>query len=123
MSYYPETGFVLFQGQGQLPDYGNERVFQRNRLPARAYHIPATSLLLNGVWDFQYASTPLEAPEPEHFSLRIGSDAESTLMSTPLETPDNTSRDSEPILQLPDFKWSKINVPGQWQLQGFGSRT
>ncbi|KFY20794.1 hypothetical protein V491_03424 [Pseudogymnoascus sp. VKM F-3775] len=121
MSYYSETGLVLFQGQGQLPDYGNERVFQRNRLPARAYHIPATSLLLNGMWDFQYASTPLEAPEPDYVSLRIGSDAESTLMSTPLSVSDDITRDNKPILQLPEYKWSKINVPGHWQLQGFGS--
>lgn len=47
------------------PDYINEAVFRRNCLPARSYHIPETSLLLNGSWDFHYAPNPLEAPEPE----------------------------------------------------------
>ncbi|KAJ5385837.1 Glycoside hydrolase family 2 N-terminal [Penicillium cosmopolitanum] len=41
-----------------LPDYCNEQVFQRNRLPTRSYWIPQDALLLNGSWDFQYAPTP-----------------------------------------------------------------
>lgn len=45
------------------PDYINERVFQRNRLPPRAYHLPAETQCLSGKWDFHYASSPLE-PEP-----------------------------------------------------------
>ncbi|KAK7422544.1 Beta-galactosidase (Lactase) [Neonectria punicea] len=45
------------------PDYSNEAVFRRNCLPTRAYHIPETSVLLNGAWDFHLASTPLDAPE------------------------------------------------------------
>ncbi|KAF3764315.1 family 2 glycoside hydrolase [Cryphonectria parasitica EP155] len=53
------------QEDKQKPDYSNEAVFRRNCLPARSYFIPDTSLLLNGSWDFHYASTPLEAPEPE----------------------------------------------------------
>lgn len=46
------------------PDYANEAVFRRNCLPTRCYHIPATSVLLNGSWDFYLAPTPLDAPEP-----------------------------------------------------------
>ena len=46
------------------PDYMNERVFQRNRLPPRAYFLPAEHLSLSGKWRFHYASSPLE-PEPE----------------------------------------------------------
>lgn len=46
------------------PDYSNEAVFRRNCLPTRSYHIPDTSLLLNGAWDFHMASTPVEAPGP-----------------------------------------------------------
>lgn len=53
------------QEQQDKPDYCNEAVFRRNCLPTRSYFIPETSLLLNGSWDFHYASTPLEAPEPE----------------------------------------------------------
>lgn len=46
------------------PDYMNERVFQRNSLPPRAYFLPAEHLSLSGKWRFHYASSPLE-PEPE----------------------------------------------------------
>ena len=45
------------------PDYMNERVFQRNRLPPRAYFLPAEHLCLSGKWRFHYASSPLE-PDP-----------------------------------------------------------
>ena len=45
------------------PDYMNEKVFQRNRLPPRAYFLPDEHLFLNGKWRFHYASSPLE-PEP-----------------------------------------------------------
>ena len=49
---------------GVPPDYMNEHVFQRNRLPPRAYFLPAEHLSLSGKWRFHYASSPLE-PEPE----------------------------------------------------------
>jgi beta-galactosidase len=48
------------------PDYCNEAVFRRNCLPARSYHIPETSLLLNGTWDFHLAASPQESPAPSH---------------------------------------------------------
>lgn len=50
------------QQDDNRPDYCNEAVFRRNCLPARSYHIPKTSVLLNGSWDFHMASTPTEAP-------------------------------------------------------------
>ncbi|TDZ38991.1 Beta-galactosidase [Colletotrichum trifolii] len=53
------------QAKEGVHDYENPAVFRRNTLPPRAYFIPETSLLLNGVWDFHYASTPAEAPSPE----------------------------------------------------------
>ncbi|KAK0630279.1 glycoside hydrolase family 2 protein [Bombardia bombarda] len=83
------TGIPSQEVQG-TPDYCNEAVFRRNTLPPRSYHIPETALLLNGQWDFHYAATPLEAPEP----------------SAPEPT------DSE--------DWTTIQVPGHWQLQGHG---
>lgn len=55
---------IPLQEDESRPDYSNEAVFRRNCLPTRSYHIPDTSLLLNGTWDFHLASTPLEAPEP-----------------------------------------------------------
>jgi beta-galactosidase len=68
------------------PDYANERVFQRNRLPPRAYFLPKHNLSLNGLWRFHYAATPLHAVP--------------------------AARDKG--------AWSTIEVPGHWQLQGFG---
>lgn len=67
-------------------DYANERIFQRNRLPPRAYAIPDHSVLLNGRWRFHYASCPALAP----------------LISEDLSDSSN------------------IDVPGHWQLQGYG---
>ncbi len=48
------------------PDYMNEHVFCRNRLPPRAYFLPAQTLLLSGRWRFHYASSPLEVEPPSH---------------------------------------------------------
>jgi beta-galactosidase len=78
------------QEDQQKPDYCNEAVFRRNCLPARSYFIPETSLLLNGSWKFHYASTPLEAPEPE-----VANNEDATA------------------------SWAKLAVPGHWQLQGY----
>ena len=57
-------GLPLQQHDG-IDDYCNEAVFRRNCLPARSYHIPETSILLNGSWDFHMASTPLESPDAD----------------------------------------------------------
>ncbi|KAK8018318.1 hypothetical protein PG991_007508 [Apiospora marii] len=76
--------------EGSKPDYANLEVLERNRLPTRAFWIPETSVLLNGEWDFHYAESPLEAPE-------VGSGELAKVDS-----------------------WSRINVPGHWQLQGHG---
>jgi beta-galactosidase len=48
----------------ERPDFMNPAVFRRNTLPARSYHIPSTSLLLNGSWEFYMVRSPGEAPEP-----------------------------------------------------------
>lgn len=60
----PIAGDYDTMGDSNRPDYMNERVFQRNRLPPRAYFLPAELLSLSGKWRFHYASSPLE-PEPE----------------------------------------------------------
>lgn len=75
-------------------DWENPRVFQRNRLPPRAFFLPKESLLLNGRWRFHYSSSPLLAPAPAG------------------------REDSEPFDR--STEWSSITVPGHWQLQGFG---
>jgi beta-galactosidase len=76
-------------------DWENPHVFQRNKLPPRAYFLPETSLSLNGQWDFNYVLSPLLAPE-------VSKDKKSDKASEPVE-------------------WTKIAVPGHWQLQGHGS--
>ena len=68
------------------PDYMNENVFQRNRLPPRAYFLPDHTLCLSGRWRFYYAASPIE----------------------PVPLIDDTNA------------WSTIDVPGHWQLQGWG---
>lgn len=68
-------------------DYCNEQIFERNRLPSRAYFIPEHSILLNGQWRFHYASSPELAP---------------------LSTEEISASDT-------------IEVPGHWQLQGYGN--
>lgn len=83
---------IALQADPARPDYCNEAVFRRNTLPHRAYYIPDTSLLLNGAWDFHYAATPAEAPEP------------------PASLSSN----------VPSLGWKQIAVPGHWQLQGWG---
>lgn len=72
------------------PDYANEKVVQRNKLPARSYHLPESSISLNGTWDFHYAATPSLAPSWDD------------------------------IGNYHDFSWNSIVVPGHWQLQGYG---
>jgi beta-galactosidase len=48
-------------GASAPADWENEKVFQRNRLPPRAYYIPKKHISLNGTWSFNYSATPLEA--------------------------------------------------------------
>lgn len=55
-------------GDEDRPDYMNERVLQRNRLPPRAYFLPPEHLSLSGKWRFHYASSPLE-PDPDPDSV------------------------------------------------------
>ncbi|KAL4817884.1 glycosyl hydrolases family 2, TIM barrel domain-containing protein [Aspergillus spinulosporus] len=82
-------------------DWENPGVFQRNRLKARAYWIPETSLLLNGDWDFNYVSSPLLAPSP-----------------TPSRLSDDSGEQEEAAQG--QVEWKSIPVPGHWQLHGYG---
>ncbi|KXS99224.1 hypothetical protein AC578_6894 [Pseudocercospora eumusae] len=92
---------------GDLPDYANEQVFQRNRLPTRAYYLPPETLLLSGTWDFHLAPTAQHAPTPE----------------TPVSTASDAAVQAglDIIEALSPIEWSKIKVPGHWQLQGHGA--
>ncbi|KAF2763097.1 hypothetical protein EJ05DRAFT_25773 [Pseudovirgaria hyperparasitica] len=87
-----------------IPDWNNLSVLHRNTLPPRSYFFPFPSeaaalsreitqsdaLSLSGTWKFHHAPSPYEAPAG---------------------------------FEAPDFDtaaWSDIQVPGMWQLQGFG---
>lgn len=76
-------------------DWENPRIFQRNKLPPRAYFLPQETLSLNGRWEFNYALSPSLAPE-----VSAGQKSETS---------------SDPV------QWTTISVPGHWQLQGHGS--
>lgn len=100
-------------------DYENEQVFQRNRLPPRAYWIPEAALLLNGKWDFNYASAPLHAPQP---SVRNAGGntkhSRDVVAGISGEKGDHESGDEPPVTL--SHSWAPIQVPGHWQLQGYG---
>ena len=55
---------LIIRDDEDNPDYMNESVVERNRLPPRAYFLPAEHLSLSGKWRFHYASSPLD-PEPQ----------------------------------------------------------
>src|SRR5215212_5488139 len=88
----------------ERPDWENQQVLHRNRLPARARftaypdEIMARSrisspweLSLNGMWRFQYARSPIEAPAQY-------ADA-----------------------AYDDTGWDLLAVPSHWQLNGYGA--
>ena len=74
-----------------LPYYvENLSVFERNQEPGRTFHIPAHHLSLNGEWKFQYFESPLDVPK------------------------------SFFLPSFNDRKWPSIQVPSNWEMQGFG---
>ncbi|KIX96139.1 uncharacterized protein Z520_07917 [Fonsecaea multimorphosa CBS 102226] len=79
------------------PDWCNQKIFQRNRLPPRSYYIPDTSVCLNGKWSFSYSRSPQQAPDCKTFSTKSPFD-----------------------LKRQEVSWAPIDVPGHWQLQGYG---
>jgi beta-galactosidase len=86
------------------PDWSNLDVLHRNTLPPRASfliydnvkdalarHVPKSkTLCLSGTWKFDLAKGPFHAP-PNFFEQKFDV-----------------------------AEWSEIQVPGMWQLQGFG---
>ena len=74
-----------------LPYYmENLEVFELNQEPGRAFHIPAHNVSLDGKWRFQYFESPYDVPK-DFFNPSFN-----------------------------DRKWSWIEVPSNWEMQGFG---
>ncbi|KAH1337596.1 hypothetical protein KXV68_000844 [Aspergillus fumigatus] len=93
-----------------VPDYENQHILQRNRLKPRAYFLPATSISLNGRWDFHYAASPVSAPEPTWSKGTKNATAEPRRDSNQFSSDGADSKTA----------WAPITVPGHWQLQGYG---
>ena len=74
-----------------LPYYmENLAVFELNQEPGRAFHIPVHNVSLDGKWRFQYFESPYDVPK-DFFKPSFN-----------------------------DRKWSWIDVPSNWEMQGFG---
>ncbi|ETI20543.1 hypothetical protein G647_08580 [Cladophialophora carrionii CBS 160.54] len=91
------TNELLSQPTQSSPEWCNQKIFQKNRLASRSYFIPDTSICLNGQWMFAYSSSPQEAPDGH-------------VISTQPTTGSGKGNDN----------WAVIDVPGHWQLQGYG---
>ena len=82
---------TLPDGFPDLPYYiSNLSVYEIGQEEGRAFHIPDKKLSLNGTWRFNYYECPGEVP---HDFFRTGYN---------------------------DRKWSSIEVPSNWEMQGFG---
>lgn len=74
-----------------LPYYvENLEMFGEGQEEGRAFHIPAQSISLNGTWKFFYSDSPYEIPQ-DFFKPGFN-----------------------------DRKWPNIQVPSNWEMQGFG---
>lgn len=70
----------------------NPAVFELGQEEARAYHIPAESISLNGKWKFFWCDTPEGIPA-NFFAANY-----------------------------PDKKWKQIDVPSNWEMKGYGDK-
>ncbi len=74
-----------------LPYYvENLSVFGEGQEEGRAFHIPEGGVSLNGTWKFLYCESPYDVPQ-DFFATTFN-----------------------------DRKWSDIEVPSNWEMQGFG---
>ncbi len=82
---------TLPDGFPDLPYYvSNLEVFEAGQEEGRAFHIPDKKLSLNGNWRFGYYESPNDVP---HDFFKPG---------------------------FNDRKWASIEVPSNWEMQGFG---
>lgn len=76
-----------------LPYYiDNPAVFEKGQEEARVFHLPDEHLSLNGKWKFFWSDTPEGIPA-NFFEPRFS-----------------------------DRKWEQIDVPSNWEMQGFGDK-
>ena len=70
----------------------NPAIFEKGQEEARAYYIPKTSISLNGKWKFFWCDTPEGIPD-NFFANNFS-----------------------------DGKWDFIDVPSNWEMQGYGDK-
>lgn len=76
-----------------LNDYiENLDVFEQGQEAGRAFHIPGSSLSMNGNWQFYYSDTPAGIPDRFYESTYDAS------------------------------RWDAIAVPANWEMQGYGDK-
>ena len=74
-----------------LPYYvENLNMYGEGQEEGRAFHLPEGSVSLNGTWKFLYCESPYDVPQ-DFFKTTFN-----------------------------DRKWSNIEVPSNWEMQGFG---
>jgi beta-galactosidase len=70
----------------------NTAVFEENQEEGHAFFIPEKHISLNGKWKFLYSETPENTPDGFYTT------------------------------KFDDRKWSAINVPSNWEMQGYGDK-
>jgi len=95
-----DTTTTAIRRDESRPDWCNEKIFQRNRLPSRTYYIPDTSVLLNGEWSFNYAPTPQHAPDPRIYRNGF------------VGSPRERLPEQIPSSRAEKMDWAPVTVPG-----------
>lgn len=86
-------GYAQQGFQNRLYEYlENTAVFEQGQEEGHAYFIPQSSLSLNGKWKFYFADVPEDIPQ-QFFQTNFN-----------------------------DSKWGLIDVPSNWEMQGYGDK-
>ena len=93
----------MFRGFHKRPDYQNQYITQINREPS---HFP---------WGAYENSDQAKLADVSKLTLSLNGEWDFTLVDRPNELPDGFN-EVDPDLS----EWGKIQVPGNWELQGYG---
>src|SRR5690606_21276607 len=98
------------QAHAVTPDWENEQVNARNRLPARSSLIPFASI------DEALTSYPIFLPPFLQRLQLLDGDWRFQWVPRPEERPSNF-----PEQQFDDSAWDTISVPSNWEMHGYGT--